>query len=78
MPHNICRNAKTVQGIAIAIAIAMAMPPMLASTAEEQLDVAALQVSTKDGALLLRHNLTLDDSTTIAEHPEFADRRSLY
>ncbi|CAK0784729.1 hypothetical protein CVIRNUC_007933 [Coccomyxa viridis] len=32
-------------------------------------------VSTKDGALLLRHNLTLDDSTTIAEHPEFADRR---
>ena len=40
--------------------------------------MAALQVSTKDGALLLRHNLTLDDSTTIAEHPEFADRRSLY
>ena len=25
--------------------------------------LAALQVSTKDGALLLRHNLTLDDST---------------
>ena len=40
-------------------------------------DVAALQVSTKDGALLLRHNLTLDDSTTIGEHPEFADKRSL-
>ena len=36
VPHNICRGAKTVQGIAIAIAIAMAMPPMLASTAEEQ------------------------------------------
>ncbi len=33
------------------------------------------QVSTKDGALLCRHDLTLDNSTDIAEHPEFADRR---
>ena len=32
-------------------------------------------VSTKDGALLLRHDLTLDNSTDIAEHPQFAGRR---
>ena len=32
-------------------------------------------VSTKDGALVLRHDLTLDNSTDIAEHPQFADRR---
>ena len=33
------------------------------------------QVSTSDGRLLCRHDLTLDDSTDVAEHPEFATRR---
>jgi glycerophosphoryl diester phosphodiesterase len=31
-------------------------------------------VSTKDGVLVLRHDLTLDDSTDILSHPEFANR----
>ena len=35
-----------------------------------------MQVSTQDGRLLLRHDLTLDDSTDVASHPEFAERRS--
>ena len=35
----------------------------------------ALQVSTEDGVLVARHDLTLDSSTDVADHPEFADRR---
>jgi glycerophosphoryl diester phosphodiesterase len=31
-------------------------------------------VATKDGVLVLRHDLTLDDSTDILKHPEFASR----
>lgn len=34
-----------------------------------------LQVSTKDGVLILRHDLTLDDSTDVATRPEFAGRK---
>jgi len=33
------------------------------------------QVSTKDGVLVARHGLTLDDSTDVASRPEFAARR---
>lgn len=32
------------------------------------------QVSTKDGVLVARHGLTLDDSTDVASRPEFAAR----
>lgn len=32
-------------------------------------------VMTSDGALVARHDIWLSDSTDIAEHPEFADRR---
>lgn len=40
----------------------------------EPLTPSVLQVSTADGVLICRHDLTLDDSTDIAEHG-FADRR---
>ncbi len=33
-------------------------------------------VSTKDGVLVARHENFLDDTTDVAEHPEFADRRT--
>ena len=29
-------------------------------------------VSTKDGVLVCRHDILLDDSTDVAQHPEFA------
>lgn len=36
----------------------------------------SVQVATKDGVLVLRHDLTLDDSTDIIlKHPEFAGRK---
>ena len=36
---------------------------------------ALIKVSTSDGHLICRHELTLDDSTDIGERPEYADRR---
>jgi hypothetical protein len=41
----------------------------------ELLVVWAEQVSTKDGHLICRHDLTLDDSTDVAEHAEYAERK---
>ncbi len=34
-----------------------------------------MQVSTKDGQLICRHGPTLDDSTDVLQHPDFAKRR---
>lgn len=34
-----------------------------------------MQVSTQDGHLICRHDITLDSSTDVGEHPEFASRR---
>ncbi len=34
-----------------------------------------MQVSTKDGHLICRHGPTLDDSTDVLQHPDFAKRR---
>ena len=39
------------------------------------LDHCCVQVATKDGVLVLRHDLTLDDSSDIKMHPEFAGRK---
>src|SRR5215510_4286652 len=33
-------------------------------------------VATRDGALVARHEPMLDDTTDVASHPEFADRRT--
>lgn len=35
-------------------------------------------LASKDGALICFHDVTLDDTTDIAEHKEFADRRTTY
>lgn len=37
--------------------------------------VRTAKVSTKDGHLICRHGPTLDDSTDVLQHPEFAARR---
>ncbi len=49
-------------------ALAMAM-----GADEIELDL----VMTRDGVLVARHDATLFDSTDVAEHPEFADRRTV-
>ena len=36
---------------------------------------ATVQVSTSDGQLICRHDLTLDNSTNVGELPQFAGRR---
>lgn len=35
-------------------------------------------LSTKDGALICFHDVTLDDTTDVANHKEFANRRRTY
>lgn len=35
-------------------------------------------LSSKDGVLICFHDVTLDDTTDIAQHKQFADRKSTY
>lgn len=35
-------------------------------------------LSSKDGVLICFHDVTLDDTTDVAEHKEFADRKRTY
>lgn len=35
-------------------------------------------LSTKDGVLICHHDVNLDDTTDVADHKEFADRKRTY
>jgi len=35
-------------------------------------------LATKDGVLICHHNVSLDDTSDIAKHKEFADRKRTY
>lgn len=57
----------------------MVFQSLLQRAIEEGADFIETDIlSTKDGVLICFHDVTLNDTTNVADHPEFASRISTY